>query len=253
MVAKETAAGTAIYSPFLLNFIYDWVVMGLYFTYAWGAPTSRIGSFFNRNTASAVRAAQASGRRPRVLDIGVGTGYFPGTCESLDADTGVPVDVVLADLNPNCLEAASARVQRLSKIAPRTVQVDFLETDMTAPLAITRERLGGQGFDSISCMMLIHCVPGPPARKAQSLVRLAALLNDEGVLFGTTILGKGVKHNLFGKYLMYMHNLSGIFENRLDDPEGLVGPLNEVFESVEWEVVGKTLFFEARRPKKATV
>ncbi|KAJ0273354.1 hypothetical protein COL940_009900 [Colletotrichum noveboracense] len=80
--------------------------------------------------------------------------------------------------------------------------------------------------------MLIHCVPGPPARKAEALIRLKSLLTPDGKLFGVTILGKGVKHNSMGKALMFWHNLFGVFGNTEDDMESFVGPLREAFEDV---------------------
>jgi hypothetical protein len=98
-------------------------------------------------------------------------------------------------------------------------------------------------------MLLLHCVPGPPSRKAQALIRLARLLRDDGILFGATILGKGVKHNLMGRWLMDFHNKKGIFDNKLDDIDGLINPLKIAFEEVKLEVTGRTLLFSARRPR----
>lgn len=256
MAAYDTAAGAAAYTPLFLRFLYDWGILGFYCTYAWASPAARLAAFFDRNVASAVRTARARGCQPRVLDVGVGTGYFPGRCEPLGtAARSGGCDLVLVDLNPDCLTAASDRVVCGLRLVPGTVRADFLEADAHAPLALTRERVGAAaggegGFDAVSCMFLLHCVPGPPARKAEALVRLGALLGDEGVLFGVTILGKGVSHNLLGKWLMLMHNLAGIFDNHLDDVSGLMEPLHDAFESVQWEIVGRTVFFEARHPKK---
>lgn len=260
MTAHDTAAGSAIYTPAFLRFLYDWGILGFYCTYAWSSPAARLAAFFDRNVSSAVRTAHARGRGPRILDVGVGTGYFPGRCKPLSkaAAAGVGADgcdLVLADLNPDCLAAASERVARELGLASRTVRADFLEADAQAPLALTRERVGAgaageDGFDAVACMFLLHCVPGPPARKAEALIRLGALLGEDGVLFRVTILGKGVTHNLLGRWLMLMHNLVGIFDNRLDDVSGLMGPLHDAFESVQWEIVGRTVFFEARHPKE---
>lgn len=98
-------------------------------------------------------------------------------------------------------------------------------------------------------MFLLHCVPGPAARKAEGLQRLAPLLKDDGVLFGTTILGKGVQHNFFGNFLMKAYNNVGSFQNWDDDAESIVQPLRETFADVKFEVVGTVLLFEARKPR----
>lgn len=102
-------------------------------------------------------------------------------------------------------------------------------------------------FESISLMYLLHCMSGPPSRKATILGHLARNLITEGVLFGATVLGKGVEHNWGEKLLMRSCNNSGIFSNWDDGAEVFLTGLREVFEEVEARVEGTVLCFVARR------
>ncbi|EXF84088.1 methyltransferase [Colletotrichum fioriniae PJ7] len=251
----NTAAGAAVYMPILLRYIYDPVVLGFYCPKAWRITSRRMREFFNRHISSASARSQSPSLRRasdtnafspcRILDIGVGTGYF-----LKHAPIPAGSEVYLADLNPAALEAAKERtLDAHPKTSCETSVADFLD-----PLGkgLCCKDLGGGDFDVISVMMLLHCVPGPPSNKAEALIRLRHLLAPGGTIFGMTILGRGVKHNLMGKHLMFWHNLLGVFGNTEDDVEGFVGPLMEVFEDVRWGVCGTMLLFEASKPRAQT-
>ncbi|KXH60174.1 methyltransferase [Colletotrichum salicis] len=250
----NTTSGAAIYMPVLLRYIYDPVVLGFYCPKAWRITSRRMREFFNRHISSAsARSQSPSLRRPsdaafspcRILDIGVGTGYF-----LKHAPIAAGSEVYLADLNPAALKAAKERtLDAHPKTSCETSVADFLD-----PLGkgLCCKDLGGGDFDTISVMMLLHCVPGPPSNKAEALARLRHLLAPGGTIFGMTILGRGVKHNLMGKHLMFWHNLLGVFGNTEDDVEGFVGPLMDVFEDFRWEVCGTMLLFEASKPRAQT-
>ncbi|KAJ7673556.1 hypothetical protein B0H17DRAFT_1208373 [Mycena rosella] len=153
--------------------------------------------------------------------------------------------LTLVDLNPSCLDAASARVRKAHlHLNCTTVHADFLAPDSLSPSSLGT-------FDAISAMLLLHCLPGPPSRKAVALVRLRHILRKEnGVLFGATILGQGIRHNLFGRFLMWLFNRRGIFDNREDHAKSFVEPLEEAFDEVKWRIVGAMLLFEARGPRE---
>ena len=70
----------------------------------------------------------------------------------------------------------------------------------------------------------------------------------EGVVYGTTVLGKGIKHNLPGKALMALFNAKGIFDNKEDSEEELKERLKACFEKVEITVVGAVLMFKCQGP-----
>ncbi|MBF4338849.1 class I SAM-dependent methyltransferase, partial [Vibrio anguillarum] len=61
-------------------------------------------------------------------------------------------------------------------------------------------------FESISVNYLLHCLPGNLIDKGIMFKHLKEHLNDGGVLFGSTILGKGTKQNFFAKKLMGVYN-----------------------------------------------
>ncbi|KAL0944619.1 methyltransferase type 12 [Colletotrichum truncatum] len=254
MALKDTSAGAAVYFPIFLRYIYDPLVLGLYCPYAWQISSKRLRKFFNDHIINATsRSLSRDSQRhrkelipgaasPRMLDIGVGTGYFLKY-----APISEGAEVVLVDLNPSALQAASSRtLQAHPQVTCKTSVADFLDPSAKG---LSCEDLGGGRFDAISVMLLLHCVPGPPARKGEALVRLKSLLASDGVLFGATILGRGVKHNFMGRVIMFWHNLWGVFGNDDDDVESFIGPLRNAFEDVRWTVCGTMLLFEATKPK----
>lgn len=76
---------------------------------------------------------------------------------------------------------------------------------------------------------------------------LKSHMNEGGVLFGSTILGKGTKLNFFAKKLMGVYNKKGIFSNNNDDLDSLVTSLNEHFTDVKVEVIGCVALFSGKK------
>lgn len=261
---RPTTAGAAVYSPLFLNLVYDRLVLGLYCTYVWRCSSIILQNLYNTLVGDSKNSAkgyvspvgsdgQALGKR--ILDVGVGTGYFL-------ASTTLPENssVTLFDLNPACLEAASLRCKHshagLPGLEVRTVCGDFLapaDDSNSIHQKLVDSRHQPESFDIIMTSMLLHCVPGPPQRKATALASLARLVEPQsGVLAGATILGdreNGVKHNLLGRFIMFWHNALGMFDNRGDDVLTFVGALRDQFHDVKWEIVGTILIFQARLPK----
>ncbi len=162
--------------------------------------------------------------------MGVGTGWFLDHCRW-------PVEnpqITLLDLNENSLSAASGRIHRY---APETVQANVLD-----PVDLADAR-----FDSIGANFLFHCLPGELEWKATTVAsNLRPYLAAGGVLFGSTILGRGVAHNLLGRRLMRLYNQKGIFSNLKDDARGLERGLASGLTDVEIEVVGAVALFAGR-------
>lgn len=171
------------------------------------------------------------------MDVGVGSGYFTTTMHQRGGETGWPDKLVLVDLNPACLEQAAGRIGLPERIL-------CLENDALQPLPDVGT------FDSISMMFLLHCLPGPPEHKARIFANLKPHLTDGGTMFGATVLGQGVRHNLFGKFLMWSYNWIEMFGNSADGKEPFLEALEEEFEEVESEVIGCVLIFKARKPKR---
>lgn len=222
MSAREpkVTTGAGVYSmPLFLRFFYDVWVLGICSTFVWRCSTSRILlPFFKERTS------------PKHLDVGVGTGYFLKHA-ALPRDASV----TLCDLNPDSLAATKARIS--------DVKTECLLHDIFEPLPIQEK------FGSISLMYLLHCMPGPPERKAAIFAHLKNNLEKDGVLFGATVLGKGVEHNWAGRYLMDLYNKKDIFGNSDDGAEVFLAELKKHFEYVDAKMEGVVLLFTARGPR----
>jgi hypothetical protein len=103
------------------------------------------------------------------------------------------------------------------------------------------------GFDSISLNYLLHCLPGNLASKSIVFEHVKPLLRDGGVIFGSTILGEGVRHNPLAKQLMKIYNAKGIFSNLSDRQSNLEAGLKAHFEEHTIQIVGCVALFSARR------
>ncbi|KAI9819841.1 MAG: hypothetical protein M1827_006410 [Pycnora praestabilis] len=214
----DAEVGAAVYSRWLLA-VYDWWVLGIVSSYAWRISAKKtLLPFFRQNIGK------------QHLDIGVGTGYYL-------AHGQVPADtqVTLLDLNQNSLDAAKARFGRKD--------TERLLFDCTQPLPMKAP------FDSISMFYLLHCMPGPVGKKTACFANLKHNLTGDGVLYGATILGAGVHHNWFGRFIISQMNKNGIFDNRGDNEAAIVEGLKEHFHDVHAQVVGAVLLFKGERKK----
>ena len=214
---EDTAPGAALYSKLVLPF-YDLVVRGLNNPLAWRCPNRRLLEFYNQHVTA------------NHLDIGVGSGYYPDKCT-------FPVSrprIALMDLNPNSLAHTANRIKRYN---PTTYQADILQT---IPLDIP-------GFDSISLYYLLHCLPGTMKTKTVAFAHLKPLMNEGGLLFGSTILGEGKPFNFLGRRLMNSFNASGVFTNTQDNLADLEQGLSTHFAEYETKMVGHVAFFMGRK------
>jgi hypothetical protein len=223
------------YNPLIL-WVYDVFVQILTNSFWWRCPTKTVlVPFFVSNTSS------------KHMDVGVGTGYFlrqklDHELKKLTKDSDAtpwPQKLTLVDFHSQCLRKAVNRIQEDAPIRPDTVVANILE-----PIP-----LKAQKFDSISLMYVLHCIPVPPGTKALVFANLKPFLSDEGTFFGSTVLGKGVQHNLIGGFLMWLYNYIGMFGNWDDGAEEFLKPLREHFGVVESEIVGTVLLFKAQKPK----
>lgn len=217
----EVHRGAAVYSKRVLS-VYDLVVVHLSNTFVWRCHRRTILELYNQQVGA------------HHLDVGPGTGWYLAHAHLPSTGT-----ITLLDLNSNSL--ASART-RLADVKPRTVVGDVLK-----PLP---EEIGR--FDSIGANYVFHCVPGTWDEKGVAFGHLARRLTSDGVLFGGTILGRGVRHNAVGRKLMSVYNERGIFHNREDDAAGLEDALRENFADVSIDVVGTVALFQAVGPTQAT-
>jgi SAM-dependent methyltransferase len=209
--------GQREYTPLFLS-IYDPVILGFLTPVVWRCPTTGLVERYRRYVG------------PRHLDVGPGTGYF------LDR-AGLPDDTSLTILDPNVhvLAHASRRLRRLS--------VTTVEADVLKPLPVDGP------FDSAALNGVLHCLPGPTPRKAAAVANVAAVLGQEGILFGASILGRSGRHSWLARRILEANNRRGTFDN-LDDTEDRLREILEAsFERVELETVGSMAIFAARNPR----
>lgn len=71
---------------------------------------------------------------------------------------------------------------------------------------------------------------------------------ENGVFYGSTILGDEANHNVIGRRLMDRYNAKGIFGNRGDKESDLREALEEHFGEVEVVRKGRVALWTARKP-----
>ncbi|KAL8697309.1 MAG: hypothetical protein Q9224_002381 [Gallowayella concinna] len=224
--SEASARGAAIYSQSWLLTIYDWWVLGIVSTYAWACSVPKYTlPWFQQNL-----------RKGQHLDIGVGTGYYLAKSDL----TGV--QVTLADLNQDALDATKNRLAGEGKV--KAEETRTLLHDITRPLPDSCPK-----FNSMSLYYLLHCMPGPVPAKTAVFSHLKHNLTADGVISGASILGKDVRHNLFGRVIMGFGNWNGMFDNRADNAAEFDEALREHFYEVETQVRGAIFLWKASKPK----
>ncbi|MEX1059536.1 MAG: class I SAM-dependent methyltransferase [Methyloceanibacter sp.] len=208
------AKAHAIYTPFMLS-IYDVLVHGLSNRLAWRCPTRRLLELYRANLSA------------NHLEAGVGTGFF------LDrADASRLNRLVLLDINRHCLERAG---RRLARFQPALHQVNLL-----API-----KLDVAPFASVGLTYVLHCLPGRMSEKLTVVDHLRPLMSKGAVLFGATILGRGITPNGAARALLNLYNAKGVFNNREDDIASLSDGLRQRFDQVEIQTEGCVALFRA--------
>jgi SAM-dependent methyltransferase len=215
MQTLESHPSVAVYTPARLA-LYDALILGLSCSLVWRCPRRHFLDLYDQHVGS-----------PH-LDIGVGTGYFLDRCR-------FPIErpqITLLDPSDACLIKAASRLERYS---PRVVKASALE-----PLD-----LGTNRFASIALNGVLHCLPATPETKAAVLARLKPLLEHGGVVFGSTILGRGVEHGRLARTALARYNREGFFTNLADDLAGLERALAHNFADAQIEIRGSFALFTA--------
>ena len=187
---------------------YDWL---LEFTCnsIWRCPIDRTVELYQRHVSS------------NHLEVGVGTGYF---LDRIRLPRPEP-RLALLDVNPHCLRHTEAR---LGRYAPEVYRANAL-----VPI-----ELGVKAFDSIAINYVLHCMPGSLPEKGIAFANLKPLLNPGGVLFGSTVLRKGVPCDLRARLFMRLYNARQVFCNLQDSLAGLTEALEKNFRNVHIDVIG---------------
>jgi SAM-dependent methyltransferase len=210
-------AGQASFTRTALR-LYDPFILGLSMRLVWRCPTARLVEGYRQHIGD-----------PH-LDVGPGTGYF------LD-HAGLPDGsrVTLLDPNPNVLAHASARLGELD--------VTTVEADVLKPLPVVGP------FASAAMDLVLHCLPGPPERKAQAVSNIAAVLAPDGVFFGATVLGTSGDHNRMAHRMLDFYGRRGAFDNDGDSEPWLRETLEGSFREVQVETVHSIAIFTATGPR----
>ena len=202
--------------------LYDWWVLGLSNHWIWSCPTEKLLDLYRAHLTA------------NHLEVGAGTGYFPAkTMPSAQPR------IALLDINRNCLEKAA---KRLAAFRPEVYQENVLE-----PLIIRGER-----FDSIAVNYVLHCLPGRLDQKAAAVFdHLAPHLRDDGVIFGSTLLGLDIQRPLLARMMMALYNRKGVFSNTQDSLGGLMEALSARFRTFNVEVCGCAVIFWGKGLREA--
>ena len=219
----DTRKGAAVYTPLTLA-LYDLAVLGFSNSFIWQCSSRLILDFYILYISD------------KHLDIGVGTGYFLDRCRF----PSTTPKIALFDLNPHSLAKSAKRLRRYNPTC-------YLGN------ALQRIDIGMSGFDSISLNYLLHCLPGNLASKSIVFEHVKPLLRDGGVIFGSTILGEGVRHNPLAKRLMKIYNAKGIFSNLSDQQSDLEAGLKAHFDEHTIRIAGCVALFSARRRMAHTI
>jgi SAM-dependent methyltransferase len=199
--------------------VYDAVILGFFLRFVWRCPASRLVERYRQHI------------RDRHLDVGPGTGYF---IERSGLPNGSQVTIL--DPNQNVLDYATRRLPRL--------QITAVQADVLKPLPVDGF------FNSAALHGVIHCLPGPMARKAPAVTNVAAVLAPDGVLFGMSVLGLSGPQSWLSRRMLESVNRRGAFDNLGDTAEGLNEILAASFEHVELETVGSVAIFAATIPRR---
>jgi len=214
--ADAIAKAHAIYTPGMLSF-YDLLVHGLSNRFAWSCPTQTLIELYRDNLSR------------NHLEAGIGTGFFIVRSGRTSFDR-----LVLLDINRHCLEVAGCR---LARFKPELVQASLLD-----PLPGMRKP-----FDSIGLTYVLHCLPGTMSEKLTVVDRLLPVMAERAVLFGATILGRGVAPNFVARKLFALYNQRGVFNNLADDQAALEAGLRQRFGEVEIARRGLVALFRATK------
>ncbi len=220
---EQVESGQAVYTRRVLK-VYDLAVLGASNRFIWKCPTPAQLQHYERNVSA------------NHLDVGVGSGFFLDRCRFPSPTPRV----ALMDLNATALEFAA---QRIARYKPESYRRNVLE-----PVSID-----APAFDSVAVNYLLHCLPGSMESKAVVFDHLRPLMKTNAVLFGTTLLHRGVGRSGAARHLMALYNRKGIFSNQQDDLGTLGRELDRRFDDVRIEVVGCGALFSGRVREMGTL
>lgn len=218
-LTDDVVAGQRVYNRFTLS-LYDLILFKICTGPIWGCSTDKLLQQYNDNISN------------NHLDVGVGSGYLLDKCQFPTAQP----QLALMDLNEASLSYTANRLRRYN---PTTYRRNIL-----APIA-----LDGAKYDSIGLNYLLHCLPGNIVEKSVVFDHLYQHLQPGGVIFGTTILGSGIKANYVAKRLMKIYNKKQVFCNAADDLASFKQSLASRYADFSLNVQGCAVMFVIHKPR----
>ncbi|HEX7477841.1 MAG TPA: class I SAM-dependent methyltransferase [Polyangiales bacterium] len=202
--------------------LYDVGVYGIWNPGIWQCPSESIKDFYRRHV------------RDVHLEAGCGTGHLPAHCIPAAAQRGShqPPMLTLLDYSPSSLKWSARRL--------RSYQPTLLHHNLFLPLPPV-----ACPFESICLNYVLHCLPGGFEQKQVVIGNLKAVLAPDGILFGSTILGKASASSWRARRMLDLFNLIGSFHNLTDTEAGLRRALAAHFANVRCTVVGSVALFAA--------
>lgn len=194
--------------------LYDFLVLRVFYPLVWRCPPNVMLRLYDRSVGA------------RHLDLGPGTGYFVDRCR-------FPVtrpEITLLDLNIECLKMSE---RRLARYQPKICCANLMQ-----PLPLPRRH-----YDSVALNLVLHTIPGGWETKGVVFEHIAACLKPGGVLFGSTLLARGIPMNSLTRHLMAEQYRRGICQNDSDDAEGLTEQLQKYFSSFKLVIRGCVALF----------
>ena len=82
--------------------------------------------------------------------------------------------------------------------------------------------------------------------KGIAFEHIKGMLNPDGIVFGSTILGKDLRHSLFTSLALAISNAIGTMSNMKDDLEGLQNSLIKHFSESHVNLIGNEAIFWAK-------
>lgn len=213
--------GQADYNGLLLR-LYDPLVLGPIARFVWRYPKAPHIQLYREHI------------RRNHLDVGPGTGYC---IEHAGLPDGAKVTIL--DPNPTVLRYVERRLARLD--------VTAVEADVLKPLPTAGP------FESAALSFVLHCLPGPMQRKGLAIENVAHVMAPDGILFGSTVLGRSARHTRLGRAFLAAFNRRGAFDNLDDTEAGLRAVLEASFRKVSIEIVRGVAVFVATAPIRPSV
>lgn len=192
----------------------------------------------------------------RHCEVAVGTGLFLRSwANATGSNERCMQHLTLMDLSTSSLERCHQRLQQVDyfdnnhnnhNVTIERVPANILKSPDTT--------LQGQ-FNSVAANFLLHCLHGKSLLDKRSAVEsCAALLQKDGVLFGSTILGKDLLQDdiVAGPHAIatnQLYNDLGIFGNIGDTFSDMSTILEDSFQEVAIYKVGYCAVWLARNPK----